>query len=305
MSIEIRAWAEADRGALRALVSDASLAEHFDQFQGERGFDSKLHDPRLFRAGLRLATCDGEPAGFGLAWWLPQDEGVWVMTRVGVVGRFRRRGIGTRLARALVAAADASGARPDVSGSAWYPDPAGEALAARLGFAHERWFWLMTRPRGGAPEPVWPADIELRTFDGSDRAIADWIAAYEDSFADHFRHVRSTAEDGRRMASDPGFRADGLALAYRGAECVGFCRNALFERRGEIGVLGVVRAARGIGLGRALLRWGVRWLEANGPGPVTLLVDGANESALALYRSEGFEVTRTRRIWGRPREASA
>jgi len=43
----------------------------------------------------------------------------------------------------------------------------------------------------------------------------------------------------------------------------------------------------------------VRWLEEHAPGPVTLLVDGDNENALGLYRSEGFEIARTRRIWGR------
>ena len=59
-------------------------------------------------------------------------------------------------------------------------------------------------------------------------------------------------------------------------------------------------AARGIGLGRALLRWGVAWLERESALPVTLMVDGANEGALALYRSEGFAVTRTRRAWARP-----
>ena len=38
---------------------------------------------------------------------------------------------------------------------------------------------------------------------------------------------------------------------------------------------------------------------------MTLLVDGDNEGALALYRSEGFAVSRTRRIWGRVIERSA
>ena len=91
----------------------------------------------------------------------------------------------------------------------------------------------------------------------------------------------------------------GLMLAYRDGRCVGFCRNERHATRGEIGVLGTTHDARGIGLGRALLRWGVGWLEAHVPGPVTLLVDGDNEGALALYKSEGFEVSRTRRIWGR------
>jgi ribosomal protein S18 acetylase RimI-like enzyme len=32
---------------------------------------------------------------------------------------------------------------------------------------------------------------------------------------------------------------------------------------------------------------------------VTLLVDGENENALRLYRSEGFEVARTRAVFSR------
>ena len=307
MSLVIRHWAEPDRGTLQALVSDDSLAPHFDKFQGEAGLDAKLGDPRLMRDELRLAWLDGEPAGFGVMWWLPQDHGNWVMMRVGVHARFRRRGIGRRLAEALLERAYARrGAEPlEVSTSAWQPNDAAEALAARLHFAHERWFWMMARPRGGAPAPAWPAGIEVTTYDGSERALAGWLEAYEDSFAEHFRHVRATLEEGRQLAAAPSFRPDGLLLAWRGGKCVGFCRCVLFESRGEIAGIGTARAARGIGLGRAMLRWGVRWLEASSPAPVTLLVDGANEGALALYRAEGFEVSRTRRIWKHEPESAA
>ncbi|TMQ68516.1 MAG: GNAT family N-acetyltransferase [Candidatus Eisenbacteria bacterium] len=60
------------------------------------------------------------------------------------------------------------------------------------------------------------------------------------------------------------------------------------------------RPARGIGLGRALLRWAVGWLERKEAPRAWLMVDGDNESALRLYRSEGFEVTRTRHVWSEP-----
>jgi len=174
-------------------------------------------------------------------------------------------------------------------------------MAERLGYRHDRWFWLMQRYRSGAPpEPAWPEDVTVRTFDGSDAMLADWNAAYNDSFADHYRFVRSPIENTRKQAAKPGFRADGLLLAYRDGQVAGFCRNELFAGRGEIGTLGTVRAARGIGLGRALLRWGVGWLERACELPVTLLVDGENDGALSLYRSEGFEVTRTRRLWAQP-----
>ena len=68
---------------------------------------------------------------------------------------------------------------------------------------------------------------------------------------------------------------------------------------GEVALVGVVPEARGIGLGRALLRWGVSWIEAREAGTVELLVDGENDGALALYLSEGFVVTETREVWRR------
>ena len=104
---------------------------------------------------------------------------------------------------------------------------------------------------------------------------------------------------GRSIVTAPDFRPEYLMLAYRGEHCVGFCRNEAVGDTGLIGVLGVARAARGIGLGRALLRWGVGALSAQGFRRVALYVDGENENALSLYRSEGFTVERTRRFWER------
>ncbi len=302
MSLVIRPWRPDDREALRAALHEPGLAEHFDKFLGPGGLEHKLHDPRLVQDGLRIAEVDGALAGFGVPWMLPQAGAVWTMVRVGVREPFRRRGVGTELAASLlefVGSRVPAGERLDVAGSAWLPNEASERLAAKLGFAHERWFWLMERPRGSAPEPAWPAGIELRRFDHSPGMLEDWRVAYNDSFAKHYRFVVATPENTRHIADDPAFRADGLLLAYRNGRCVGFCRNEVHATRGEIGVLGTTHDARGLGLGRALLRWGVRWLEENVPGPVTLMVDGDNEGALALYRSEGFEVSRTRRIWGR------
>src|SRR5262249_3202945 len=175
------------------------------------------------------------------------------------------------------------------------------AMAERHGYRHDRWFWLMRRERGaGAPAPEWPAGIRVRAFDGSDAMLRRWLEAYADSFSGHYRFVLGTIDQYRQRMKQPGFRADGVLLAYRDARCVGFCANILHPTRGEIGSLGTTHAARGIGLGRALLRWGVDWLERESTLPVTLLVDGDNEGALGLYRSEGFEVERTRRIWARP-----
>jgi mycothiol synthase len=301
MNLTLRPWTPSDRDTLAALVNDPSIAPQFDKFLGAHGLEHKLADPRLEKNGLTLAFVDGVPAGFGVVWSLPNPGQRWTMLRVAVLERFRRRGVGRRLAGALLAFADAhrAGEPAEAAGSAWLPNEAAEALAASLEMNHERWFWLMERPRGGMPEPAWPAGVTTRAFDGSEDMLRDWTDVYNDSFAHHFRFVPSGVEIARALTADPTFRADGLLLAYRDGAVAGFCRNELHESRGEIGTLGVAEAARGIGLGRALLRWGVGWLERNTSTRVTLLVDGENENALGLYRSEGFAVARTRRIWTR------
>lgn len=306
MPILIRPCAPDDHDALRALLAGGDLALQFDKFQGPGGLEHKLADPVLHRDALLLAIADGAPAGFAVAWRMPQGAGLWAMMRVGVAPGLRRRGVGTALVREALARLDAGAAREglpiEVSGSAWMPNDAAEALAARMGFAHERWFWLMERPRGdAAPAPAWPAGVVTRTFDGGAAMGVEWMRIYNESFAGHFRFSAADDEDARFLAADPTFRPDGLLLAYRDGACIGFCRCVLHAGRGEIGTLGVAPAARGEGLGRALLRWGAAWIESACDLPVTLIVDGDNEHALELYRDEGFAVTRTRHVWQRGR----
>ena len=181
--------------------------------------------------------------------------------------------------------------------SAWRPNEAAAAFVRHHGYGHARTFWKMERASADLAEPEWPRGIAVRVFDGSERALSDWNEAYNASFARHYRFVPSSLELRRQIAATPHFLTDGLALAYRDGRCVGFCVNERVGKEAEIGVLGVVPDVQGLGLGRALLRWGVAWFVSRGDRSVTLRVDGENESALGLYRSEGFEVSRTRDLW--------
>jgi mycothiol synthase len=302
MSASIRPYSAADLETLRALITAPGMAAQFDKFQGDAGLERMLGDPHLYAGALRLAFEGEGAAGFAISYLLPHDGAPFAMHRIGVREQSRRRGIAT----ALLASAEAWAAAQthlsvgEQSSSAWVPEPAADALAARSGYAHDRWYWLMERPRGGAPQPVWPAGVTTRPWDGSDAMLEHAVAAYNDSFAQHHRFIRGSVSSLRRIMTREGSTPGQLCVAYRGEAPVGFCRCERFGLRGEIGVLGTVLAARGIGLGRALLRWGVLWLEANTTTPVTLLVDGDNEGALALYKSEGFAVTRTRRVWSKP-----
>jgi mycothiol synthase len=264
-----------------------------------------LSEPVAHPEGILLARVGGRPVGFSIAYLLPQTHGGFGMQRVAVLEPHRRQGIGLALLRASEAFLMRQRRIEHVSEaglSAWLPNEAGDALAARAGYRHQRYYWLMERPPAEVPQPEWPAGVSTERFDRSERHHRDWTAAYNDSFAQHHLFLPTTLEHVRARTASAKFRAEGLLLAYRDGACVGFCRNEMYPSRGEIGTLGVVGAARGTGLGRALLRWGVAWLQAQGEQPVTLIVDGENTGALRLYEQEGFRTTRTRRIWARPLE---
>lgn len=282
----------------RALIEAPGIAHQFDKFTGADAFAQLLVDPHLDRASVRLARDGDRFAGFSLAFVLHSPARHWAMLRVAVLPEHRRRGVGRALVEAALPRLRTELALDEVVTGTWLPEPGADALAARFGFVQDRTFWMMERPRGAAPPvPEWPAGVTVRAFDGSERELAGWTDAYNDSFAEHYRFVPYSLEESRATIVGAGYRPDGTLLAWRGETCVGYAYNVLHAERGEVSTLGTVRAARGLGLGRALLRAGVAWLEASSTLPVTLIVDGENENALTLYRQEGFEVARTRRVW--------
>ena len=303
MTLDIRSYTPADHGELVALINDPAIVDQFEKIAGPEGVRDLLSEPVTFPEGILIARQGGVPVGFSIAYVLPQLGGAFGMQRVGVLEPYRRQGIGLALLEASERVLRVQPQSPGLNEaglSAWLPNDAGEALAARGGYLHQRYYWLMERPRTAVPSPEWPAGITTLVFDHSEQHHRDWAEAYNDSFQHHHLFLPATLEHVFARTQREKFRADGLLLAYRNAKCVGFCRCELYPSRGEIGTLGTHTSARGIGLGRALLRWGVEWLHQNSTRPVTLIVDGENEGALELYRQEGFGVTRTRRIWARP-----
>jgi mycothiol synthase len=300
MDVHITPWLETDNDTVRALSEDASLSLQFDKLLGPGRLERWLADPLCDTALRFIARSDGEAAGFAYAYLLHGAAPPWAMLRIAVLAPFRRRGIGSRLFRAQLARIpERMPECRELSMSAYEPCAEAAGFAAHLAFRMVRHFWLMERPTEGLREPAWPAGIETRIFDGSDTAFQDWNDVYNASFARHYHFVPSTVELCRAMAEAPGFDTGALLLAHSGPDCVGFCRDEVHAASGEIAALGVAPTWQGRGLGRAMLRWGAQWLVRANALPITLTVDGENESALGLYRSESFEVVKTRPVWSR------
>lgn len=91
-----------------------------------------------------------------------------------------------------------------------------------------------------------------------------------------------------QFLGDPGFivaATDGAVIGYAVANTV----PTLHEQVGHLKNLAVHEDHRGRGVGSLLLSRTLAGLEATGVETVNLEVRPSNESALALYRSHGFE----------------
>ena len=147
------------------------------------------------------------------------------------------------------------------------------------------------------PAPQWPEAIELRRYDAAADAEAVHALIYVDAaWADVPGHVGRPLEKWR--AGMAGYRA---WVARRDGRPVGMVAGRVFEDgRGWVEQLAVARDARGQGLGRALLLHSLIELAGQGATSLALGVQGANETAIRLYRDIGFRVDRAWRSYALP-----
>jgi mycothiol synthase len=170
---------------------------------------------------------------------------------------------------------------------------AGPSLEAS-GYRFARVFWHMERSvdaryRAGSP----PAGVSIRAYDpvADDRLVWRLI---EDSFAEHYGQEPMTWESWQDdMLGASTWDPELVWIAERSGEPVGVVICQDIDGVGWIGDLGVVKPARGHGIGRALLEHGFAILAARGRTLVRLNVDSDNETGAAgLYERAGMHVLR-------------
>lgn len=245
-----------------------------------------------------LALVDGEPAGFAYLGW---REASFVTVDVGVIPRFRRRGVATALVHRVQDAARASGLGSFV---AHHGSTEGAAFAHSMGARDDqRDVKSILRLREvDLPEPELPEGVSLRT----------WVGACPDELVESFVVARSAISDApvaRELQLPPWTverqRDDERSIAGRGLEA----HTTAALEGGQVVALTAIRiqpgpfavtddtatlpSHRGRGLATAVKLESLRRLRAARPDIElvgTMNAEG-NDAMLAINRRIGFEPT--------------
>jgi mycothiol synthase len=133
-----------------------------------------------------------------------------------------------------------------------------------------------------------PPSVTLRGFvPGQDED--EFLRVNAAAFSEHSEQGSWTRADIEAREAEAWFDPEGLILAERDSVLLGFhFTKRHTDGHGEVYVIGVDPAAQGTGLGAHLLAAGLRHLQEQGVGVVSLYVDEDNTTARELYLRKGF-----------------
>jgi GNAT superfamily N-acetyltransferase len=250
-----------------------------------------------------------------LGWWqtIPYETNTWIFEEDGAIvaaaggqvegdrgssaGAVRPsaqgRGLGTRLLELAEGRMAEEGAVRNQSWTVAADERASELLVGR-GYREVRRFWDMAIDLG--EEPAEPA-VAIETFREEDARA--FHAANEEAFEDHWEaHPESFETWWQRQLGRRNYDPSLWFLVRDGDEVAAIARNELRESGGYVGSLGVRKAWRGRGYGRALLLHSFREFRRRGMTRATLGVDAANPTgATHLYESVGMHVDLEVTVW--------
>jgi mycothiol synthase len=283
--VNVRPAAEEDlRAVVQLLIED-------EEFLLRRPSRIGVADLRQWLNGVELASDTWifeDESGMHAFGWAEVTDALGFA--VGVVHpQSKRSGLGAQLVETSERRLRELGAAR-VQQAAFAADPAAPGLFERHGYREVRRFYEMAIELDGVPpEPALPEGTAIETFDAAEGRA--YYAALDESFQDHWEHHPQGFEKWwERWRTAPGFDPTLWFLVRDGDEIAAVARNDPNRSGGGwVGALGVRRAWRGRGLGRALLLHTFREFQRRGVSRVSLGVDAQNPTgATRLYESVGM-----------------
>jgi mycothiol synthase len=203
------------------------------------------------------------------------------------------RGLGTRLLELVEERLAEQGAERILSWTVAADGRASELLE-KHGYREVRRFWDMAIEFDD--EPAGPA-VAIETFTEEDARA--FHAANEEAFEDHWEpHPTPFERWWERQRARTNYDPSLWFLIRDGDEVAAVARNEMRENGGYVGSLGVRRAWRGRGYGRALLLRSFAEFRRRGAKRATLGVDASNPTgATHLYESVGMHVEMEAIAW--------
>jgi mycothiol synthase len=182
-------------------------------------------------------------------------------------------------------------------------DTAAKTLLSDLGFRCVRCFHELVLDMSGISqqEPD-KASIELRRLECGEEKRLTQIQNI--TFAEHWGYNPNTVESTSYRIRLGDCSPEDVILACDGDKVAGFCWTEVTttketpsgKKEGQIFMLGVDPAYRGMSIGRKLLLAGLFHLQSKGVEVGVLTVDCENETAYELYRSVNFKL-RSSNLW--------
>jgi mycothiol synthase len=162
------------------------------------------------------------------------------------------------------------------------------------GFEFLRRYYTMRMSISSVPTIRQIEGLEIRAIDITNPAeIALWHKLHQNSFSKHFGFAPRELENWRALVLEAATDPNGVFLAFKNGEPVGFCQcndEYAEENKGNVSILGVAQENQGFGIGEALLQTGIVYSASKGFDTIELNVDTGNESgALNLYEKVGFK----------------
>ncbi len=290
----------ADVPRLARLINEADAVDQTDDATTVEDVRMSLTwpegDPLLDRWVVEDPADPDRLIGEAVCWKAVSTERANVDARVHP--DWRRRGLGSELlARAMARAREknaeylASGADDRLLGS--------QTFLERHGFVANA-VWVLMHCPADVPlaAPSLPSGYTIRPYSAvNDVPLLN--TALNRGFIGHFQHREGTDAEMAHWLQGPHVRPDGIFVAFGPAgDPAGVCWTDISPTRheqrgtptGYIDALGVVPEHRRVGLGRALLLTGMRWLRDQGETDIELDAWGHNDLALPLYQGVGFRI---------------